>query len=231
MLARFESDLRYLASVELHPALHTSASSSLAGSGGPAGGTGLSGAASATSPASSAVSAASAAGGSGSLGGAPTLLQLVEAPALREAAAAASRGHAHFSGKVGELEGLFAALKAELEALFMQVGSQRRMGCEGMHGATDCMPELTRHAELIRHAEAWMHVAAMRLVPAASALCVRCAFHRGRPKCCSPDGNSLPQAPSVDLEALTRQLEEMHGQVDDQVSWAGRLMLRGLVFA
>lgn len=46
-----------------------------------------------------------------------------------------------------------------------------------------------------------------------------------------------PQAPSVDLEALTRQLEEMHGQVDEQVrcgdavgpayqSWAPQLCPR-----
>lgn len=31
----------------------------------------------------------------------------------------------------------------------------------------------------------------------------------------------LLQAPSVDLEALTRQLEEMHSQVDDQVGRQG----------
>lgn len=124
MLARFESDLRYLSSVELHPALRTSTSSSLAGSGGA--GVASGGHSAAASAASAASSTASAAGGSGSLGGAPTLLQLVDAPALREAAAAASRGHAHFSGKVAELEGLFGALKAELEALFMQVGA--RMG-------------------------------------------------------------------------------------------------------
>lgn len=125
VLARFESDLRYLASVELHPALRSSASSSLTASegGGAGGGTAAAGAVSAAASATSAASStASAAGASGSLGGAPTLLQLVDAPALREAAAAASRGHAHFSGKVAELEGLFGALKGELEALFMQVG-------------------------------------------------------------------------------------------------------------
>lgn len=53
--------------------------------------------------------------------GCATLAHLVVAPALREAAAAAARGHHHFAAKVSELEALFGALKADVEALFMQV--------------------------------------------------------------------------------------------------------------
>lgn len=59
------------------------------------------------------------------------LVHLVSADALREAAAAAARGHQHFAGKVSELEGLFGGLKADVEALFMQVGapSCKRAAC------------------------------------------------------------------------------------------------------
>ncbi|KAL4447174.1 hypothetical protein ABPG77_007207 [Micractinium sp. CCAP 211/92] len=135
VLSRFEADLQYLASTELHPALRGSAS--LPGS-----------AASSASEAGAGSSSSAAAGAAGSASG-PTphasLLGLVHAPAVREAAAAAARGHQHFGSKVAELEALFGMLKADVEALFMQ-------------------------------------------------------------------------APSVDLEALTRELEEMHGQVDEQAS-------------
>lgn len=111
MLSRFESDLQFLASTELHPALHGSAS--------------LLGSAASSASEAGAGSSSSAAAGGGSAGGpnpAPSLLGLVHAPTLREAAAAATRGHQHFAGKVAELEALFGMLKADVEALFMQVG-------------------------------------------------------------------------------------------------------------
>ena len=53
--------------------------------------------------------------------GSTHLVHLVPAGALREAAAACMRGHQHFAGKVAELEGLFGGLRADVEALFMQV--------------------------------------------------------------------------------------------------------------
>jgi hypothetical protein len=56
------------------------------------------------------------------LGGSATLLSLLDAPTLREAAAACQRAHQHFGGKVAELDGLFQLLQADIEALFMQVG-------------------------------------------------------------------------------------------------------------
>lgn len=59
----------------------------------------------------------------GSEEGAASLAGLVSAEALRESAAACARGHQHFGGKVAELEGLFGMLKADVEALFMQVGA------------------------------------------------------------------------------------------------------------
>lgn len=59
-------------------------------------------------------------------GGPASLADLVDAERLREASAACVRGHHHFGGKVAELEGLFAMLKADVEALFMQV-----RGCGG----------------------------------------------------------------------------------------------------
>lgn len=112
VLSRCEADLQYLASTELHPALRGSAS--LPGS-----------AASSASEAGAGSSSSAAAGATGSASG-PTppasLLGLVHAPALREAAAAAARGHQHFGSKVAELEALFGMLKADVEALFMQVG-------------------------------------------------------------------------------------------------------------
>jgi hypothetical protein len=49
------------------------------------------------------------------------LADLVDGERLREAAAGCLRGHQHFGTKVAELEGLFAMLKADVEALFMQV--------------------------------------------------------------------------------------------------------------
>jgi hypothetical protein len=61
--------------------------------------------------------------GSASAAASPTsLLHLVSAQQLREAAASCARGHQHFGAKVAELEGLFGMLKADVEALFMQVG-------------------------------------------------------------------------------------------------------------
>ena len=54
--------------------------------------------------------------------GSTHLVHLVPAAALREAAAACGRGHQHFSGKVAELDGRVGGLKADVEALFMQVG-------------------------------------------------------------------------------------------------------------
>ncbi|PSC71466.1 Autophagy-related 11 [Micractinium conductrix] len=134
VLSRFESDLAYLAATDLHPALRISAS---AVSGSTAG---------AGSAASSAASGSSGAASQQAMQPAmASLLHLLNAGALRESAAGAARGHTHFGSKVSELEGLFGALKADVEALFMQ-------------------------------------------------------------------------APSVDLEALARELEEMHGQVDEQAS-------------
>jgi hypothetical protein len=53
--------------------------------------------------------------------GSTHLVHLVPAGALRDAAAACARGHQHFAGKVAELEGLFGGLRADVEALFMQV--------------------------------------------------------------------------------------------------------------
>lgn len=126
VLSRFEADLQYLASTELHPALRGSAS--LPGS-----------AASSTSEAGAGSSSSAAVTGGSASGPHPhaSLLGLVHAPALREAAAAAARGHQHFGGKVAELEALFGMLKADVEALFMQAGG----ACGGLHGSA---PQLRR---------------------------------------------------------------------------------------
>ena len=110
VLSRFESDLAYLAATDLHPALRISAS---AVSGSTAG---------AGSAASSAASGSSGAASQQAMQPAmASLLHLLNAGALRESAAGAARGHTHFGSKVSELEGLFGALKADVEALFMQV--------------------------------------------------------------------------------------------------------------
>lgn len=103
VLSRFEADLAYLAATELHPALRGSTEAI---------------AAAAFGSASSSAGAAQATQGPA----AASLLHLVNAPALREAAAAAARGHQHFAGKVAELEALFYMLKADVEALLMQAG-------------------------------------------------------------------------------------------------------------
>ena len=66
--------------------------------------------------------------------GSTHLVHLVPAGALREAAAACMRGHQHFAGKVAELEGLFGGLKADVEALFMQVWAKGGWATGWVHG-------------------------------------------------------------------------------------------------
>ena len=150
--------------------------------------------------------------------GSTHLVHLVPAGALREAAAACMRGHQHFAGKVAELEGLFGGLKADVEALFMQVGGWVDKRVVGGWLAGWCAWEGGWDGGVGGRGRRWGRLCWQGFGTHTCAL--GCGFHC-TVLCVCVYGPALPQAPSVDLQALTQHLEETHLQVDEQVGRAG----------